>query len=158
MRWLAHWESMERMTATAATMRRMQMADGRPYLLPLTPLGSAMLATIPIGEEIDIKIARERSLPQHKLFWALLEHVAKASAFETPEKLLAAIKLRLGRYDLLAMPNGKVVPVPQSISFGKMPQDEFRKFFDQAVELICAEVVPGADKDGLLAEVEAMLK
>jgi hypothetical protein len=126
-------------------------------LLPVDPRDDAMLAGIALGETIAIKLVRGRSLPQHRLFFGILDHVAKATAFETAERLLVALKIRLGRYDLLAMPNGKMVPVPQSISFAKMDQADFAKFFDDALRLICTEVIPGTERDDLIREVETML-
>lgn len=98
---------------------------------------------------------RSRSLPQHRLFWRILQHVAKATQWEYPERLLIALKIRLGRYDLLQLPNGKLAPVPHSISFRKMPQEAFQEFFDQCLWLICTEVLPGYDPEALMREVEA---
>ena len=38
-----------------------------------------------------------------------------------------------------------------------MGQDEFRKFFDAALDCIVTEVIPGLDKKHLVQEVEEML-
>src|SRR5215472_401407 len=126
-------------------------------LLPASEADDAAILKIPLGETFSVQIIRGRSLQHHRLFFALLDHVAKASKFETTERLLVALKVRLGRYDLLAMPNGKVVPVPQSISFAAMDQTEFEKFFNDGVRVICEEVLPGTNRDDLIMQVEAML-
>ncbi len=104
-----------------------------------------------MGESVLVTVRRSRSAEQHRLFWAVLQHVAEAGHFETPEKLLAAVKLALGRYDLMKLPNGKVVPVLQSISFGAMDQDDFQRFMDEALRVICRDVVPGTTVEELLA-------
>lgn len=114
------------------------------------PSTDAALAQIDLGAFVVVKITRPRSLAQHRLFFAVLTHVAEATDFDTPEQLLVALKIALGRYDLMKLPNGKVVPVPQSISFASMPHDAFCRFFDDAVRLICRDVLPGVLPDDLL--------
>jgi hypothetical protein len=142
-------------------MRRAPAAMQSPQpwvLVPVNDRGRAEVSKIPLGETVVISIMRDRSLPQHRLFFGILDHVAKASAFETAERLLVALKVRLGRYDLMKLPNGQVVPVPQSISFAKMGTDDFQKFFDDSVRLICDEVIPGTNASDLVDEVQLMLQ
>ncbi len=129
----------------------------RSGLLPADERAEVRLAKVPLGEVVEIEIRRGRSLPQHRLFWAVLQHVSAASKFETPEQLLVALKVRLGRYDLMRIPNGKVVPVPRSIRFAAMDQDDFQKFMDDSIRVICEEVIPGTIGDDLIREVELML-
>lgn len=139
-------------------MRRAPAPVGAPHshmLIPSDDRACEQIKKLPIGEDFAVKIVRGRSLPQHRLFWAVLSHVAEASQWESPERLLVALKIRLGRYDLMQMANGKVVPVPDSISFAAMTQDEFQKFFDDAVNVICAEIVPGMDSAQLISEAQS---
>src|SRR5215469_14746582 len=96
-------------------------------------------------ELVVVRIRRNRSLPQMKLFFAILDHVAEATAYAHREVLLKWLKLQLHRYDWMMMPDGEVIRVPHSISFPAMPQGEFQRFFDQAMEVICTEVLPGYD-------------
>ncbi len=126
-------------------------------LIPTDDRAIDAIGKVPAGESFGIRIVRDRSLPQHNLFWAVLDRVGRATKFENAERLLVALKIRLGRYDLMKMPNGKIVPVPHSISFGAMTQGEFQTFFDEAVNLICSEVLPGTTSEALLAEASAML-
>jgi hypothetical protein len=138
-------------------MRRMPAGTlvGYPFsLVPQDHAGAELLAKIPLGEDVAVKIMRDRSLPQHRLFWVVLRYVAEASEWETAEKLLVALKLRLGRYDLMKLPSGKVVPVPDSISFAAMAQDAFQQFMERSIAIICSEVLPGMDGDRLIVEAE----
>lgn|GEM_PF-296313 len=144
----------------AILVRKAPAPPGAPHkdmLLPADSHAAAALAALPIAETIAVKVVRERSLPMHRLFFGILQHVAENSRFETAERLLVALKIRLGRYDLCRLPNGRCVPVPQSISFAAMDQTEFRRFFDDAVKLICEEVLGGMDSAQLIRDVEAML-
>ncbi len=138
-------------------MVRRGVGRGRYTLIPVDERAADAIGRMPEGEAIGIRIMRKRSLPQHNLFWAVLDHVAKATKFENAERLLVALKIRLGRYDLMEMPNGRVVPIPQSISFGEMTQDEFQKFFDESIALICSEVLPGTDSEALIGKFDVML-
>lgn len=144
----------------ALLMRRAPAPIGAPYrdcLVPADDAAAEAIGKIPIGEAVLIQTKRGRSLQQHRLFWGLLSYVAEASEWETAERLLVAIKVRLGRYDLVKMPNGKCVPAPHSISFSAMKQDEFADFFNQAVDVICQDVLPSMDSAQLIAEAQSAL-
>jgi hypothetical protein len=114
--------------------------------------GEAAMAKIPTGTQVLAKVSRPRSLRQHRMFWALLTHVSEATDYDTPEQLLVAIKIALGRYDLVKLPSGKVVPVTHSSSFASMPHDDFCVFLDGALRLICRDVLPGMTTDDLIRE------
>lgn len=109
------------------------------------------------GDLVAGNLHRSRSLPQNRLYWGILRHVAAATKFETKEKLHVALKMRLGYFEMYEMPNGKVVPVVDSMSFSSAGQDEFAPYFDRAVRLICEEVLGGMDSGDLIAEVQALL-
>lgn len=141
-------------------MRRVSAPIGSPMpyaLMPSDARAAEAVAKLPLGEDVAVSVKRGRSLHQHRLFWAILQRVAEASKWETPERLLVALKVRLGRYDLMQLPNGKVVPVPDSIAFSAMTQDSFQRFMDESIGLICSEVLPGTDSADLVAEVQSML-
>lgn len=126
-------------------------------LIPFDDRAIDAIGKVPAGEAFGIRIVRERSLPQHNLFWRVLDKVGRATEFENARKLLVALKIRTGRYDLMMLPGGKVTPVAHSISFAEMSQTEFQEFFDEAMNLICSEVLGGYDREMLLAEASAML-
>ena len=92
-----------------------------------------------------------------RLYWAIVEHVATATGYESADLLHLALKVRLGYYEAPRLPNGKVIVVLESIAFDAMTQDEFQKFMDAAINVICAEVVPGSNREELIAEVNGML-
>lgn len=127
---------------------------GDAVLMPADTLTAETVRKLKQDETVELRIVKDRSLPQHRLFWSLLTYVAQNSKWENPERLLVALKIRLGRYDLLQLPNGKTVPVPHSISFAKMEQPEFQKFMDEAVRIICTEVLDGYDSARLLNEAQ----
>lgn len=123
-------------------------------LMPCDDQGYEEIEKLGHDEEVQIRIVRERSNPQLRLFWSILDHVAKNTDWEDPERLLVALKVRLGRYDLCKLPNGKAVPVPHSIAFDKMSQEDFQLFMDRAVQVICQDVLGGYDSQALINEVQ----
>lgn len=141
-------------------IRRAPAPPGAPYrdaLIPADDQAAALMAKLPLGEVVTMKLKRDRSTPQQRLYWGILQHISEASQWETAERLHVALKIRLGYFDLLQLPNGKAVPVPQSTAFDKMDQAEFQDYFDRSIRLICTEVVPGTDSERLIAEVQTML-
>jgi hypothetical protein len=123
-------------------------------LMPCDEESYQAIGALQRDEEVQIRIVRERSNPQLRLFWTVLDHVARNTDWEDSERLLIALKVRLGRYDLCQLPNGKTVPVPHSISFDKMPQEQFQTFMERALDVICADVLGGYDKDQLVREAQ----
>lgn len=127
-------------------------------LYPVSPDAKAFMAKLDKHERVFVKVDRSRSGQQHRLFFAILTHVAEASEFETAERLLVWCKVRLGRYDLMKMPGyATPQPYPHSISFSAMKQSEFQRFFNDSIRVICEEVIPGTNSDELIADVEVML-
>jgi hypothetical protein len=127
-------------------------------LLPVTEWDREHLLDIPEGRDLTVKITRTRSPKQHRLFWSLLAKVVENHPYYTnPEQLLTWLKIRLGWVDAVMMHDGNIWSQTRSISFHSMGQDDFRKFFNQCVDVIVAEVIPETDKDALLDEVFSML-
>lgn len=105
------------------------------------------------GDHVMARIDRPRSLPQMRLYWSVLHHVAESTHWENAERLHVALKVRLGLYDLCKLPNGKTVPVVSSASFDAMNQDEFQKYMDGALKVLCEESLGGMVVDDLIDEV-----
>ncbi len=127
-------------------------------LVPVGPEGQAILDRLKLGDRVLVKMHRPRSIEQSRLFWAFLTKVAEATEFDSPERLLTHLKVALGRYDLERLPDGRPGIVPHSISFASMSQDDFHKFFDESVKLICSEMLPGVESADLIAEIHGMLE
>lgn len=117
-------------------------------LVPADADASAALSRVKDGEPVAVKLCRGRSLRQHCMFWAHLTAVAEATEWETPERLLVALKVALGYYDVVKLPNGRAVPAPHSISFAEMTQDEFQRFMDQSMDLIDRDILGGRALSG----------
>lgn len=130
--------------------------DGKA-LVPADATAAAMVAKLKTGDKLLVKVHRARNPEHHGKFFALLSFIADNTDGWTTDSLLVAIKLALKRYDLVRLPNGKVIPAPQSISFESMSQDEFARFYDDAVALLLEHVVPKWSRADLETGVREIL-
>ena len=99
-----------------------------------------MLSQVPQGAVLKVSWTRPRSLPHHRLFFALLQKVYKNSAapelcksFDTFRDL---VTIGAGHFEMVRLPERPPFPIAKSISFNKMGQDEFNTFFDAAMAAI----------------------
>lgn len=110
------------------------------------------------GQWLRIEFSTPRNIKHHRLLFALLTLIAENSeVYDTTEKALYAVKLCSGYVDPMADPRtGEVIPVPRSIAFDRMDQEEFEQFYAAALDAVCRHIVPWldeADRDQLLAEI-----
>lgn len=127
-------------------------------LVPCSLMDEEALMEFPADKDLVAQLHRPRSTKQHRFFMGLLRLVCDNSDFyRRPEQLLLWLKVRLGYVEEVRFHDDKVHWVARSISFNSMKQDEFRRFFDDSVDLIVSEVLPQMDKNALITEVEHML-
>jgi hypothetical protein len=123
-------------------------------LIPADEESEAVLAKIPVGNFVMVKIRQPRNILHHRKLFALLNLVvANQDHYETTEHLLAAIKVATGHCDTYPMRDGNVAYIPKSISFSAMDQSVFDKFWDAAVTFIVTKVIPGMDRADLENEI-----
>ncbi len=124
------------------------LVKDRSGVTPASAYDAALMAEQPIGAQFEAKPMKARSLPQLRMYWAMLTNLVDATAlgdrYPTPAKLHDAILRELGyvsvSYDLAS---GKPYVTRDSTAFDKMTADEFRVFFDRATARL-SEIV-GAD-------------
>jgi hypothetical protein len=92
------------------------------------------IARLGEGDILECDTRKARHPAHHRKFFALLN-----SAFENQDKyrnrtdLLVALKLRCGWYDEYITHDGKLVYIPQSLSWARMGQEDFAKFYNEAI-------------------------
>lgn len=126
-------------------------------LVPADRLAAEDVEKLALGKPVLVEARQPRSLPHHRLLFALLRKVTENMDGVTEHALLSWLKVKLGHVEHMPLGFGRSYEAPASISFTAMPQPEFRAFFDGAVDLICREVIPGLGKPELLAEVYDMV-
>lgn len=90
-----------------------------------------------LHSDVEVTIRKRRSLPQLRLYWAMLNNVVEATgAYPDAEHLHEAVKMELGMTSPMRLMTGEVVWVPDSVALSKMDSAQFQRFFDQAAELL----------------------
>lgn len=106
------------------------------------------------GSTLRGRFSQPRSLPRHRLYWAVLsEVVAATDLWPTPEDLHEAVKLELRMVRGVALLNGEVRFLCASIAFDAMDEGQFRIFFDRAMDAI--RVATGIDIEAAIAAAKA---
>lgn len=140
------------------------MASERPPIL-VVRRGNALYALddsaalfiqeLPSGKPLKAKVTRPRSLPQHRLYWAIVQKIVDNLDGITDDEMHDWIKRQLGYVTVIKFKSGPETFV-QSIAFDKMPQDEFERFFDGFLKLLNERIFPGMGA-AFEAEGRAML-
>lgn len=125
---------------------------------PCSLVDEEALQEFPAEKDLSVTISRTRSTKQHRFFWTILNKICENHAeYRRAEQLLLWLKIRLGYVEEVRFHDDKVWWVAQSISFNAMDQEEFRKFFHAALDVIVEEVIPGLNTSELIVEVEQLL-
>ncbi len=107
------------------------------------------LRTLAPGEIYKVELTRPRNLKFHRLFMGLLTEVHKnlpdemTAKYPTVDRLLWEVKIQTGHFDMHETLGGKFVPIPKSISFARMEQGDFDKFFSNAIGVVRKFIIPG---------------
>lgn len=106
-------------------------------LKPAGPFDAERLDSYAFGSTVEVSIKQRRSLPQLRLYWSVLaKAVDNLDGYPSAEALHEALKLHLGYVEPLLTVTGQKVWRPMSASFAKMSAEEFRVFFDRAVDVL----------------------
>lgn len=120
--------------------------------------GVEAIKGIPLGEVIKAEWSRPRNYKFHKYFFAMLKLIVENTdgRFKSSKHLLQAVKIGVGSCDLITLKDGTEIWFPHSISFAKMGEDQFRDFFNKAVDWVILNVLP-VEKHELERELFSML-
>lgn len=92
------------------------------------------------GEFVELRTHRERIGWFHRKHMALEQSVFEhQDKFETFESFRTWLKVGAGFVDWYPGPKGGVIPVPRSISYAKLEEEDMGKFHDEAVAFLRTE-------------------
>ncbi|MCB0446055.1 MAG: DUF1367 family protein [Gelidibacter sp.] len=131
------------------------------HLAPMTDDDRQNLKSIKVGDEIKCKISRPRNIGHHRKFFAFLNLVVEnmpeslEDRFSSTSDLLDELKMQLGYREMRTSLTGKEYYKPKSISFAKMDQSEFEKFYNDSIDLVCTHILPGVEKQEIIEHLVA---
>lgn len=112
-----------------------------------------ILSKLKINEVVRVNYSKPRNYEHHKKFRAMINLVfSNQDKYETEEDLIIELKLRAGHYKEHLTLRGKVIYVPESLSFENCDQIEFEKFYNKAIN-ICLKYFIKADNEELIQEI-----
>lgn len=89
------------------------------------------------GEMVDIRTHRQRSGPFHRRHMLIEQRLFEAQErFDHFEQFRNWLKVGAGFCDWIVGPKGGVIPVPKSISFAKLEEDEMRAVHDDMIAFV----------------------
>jgi hypothetical protein len=122
-------------------------------LAPHAPYDVEMFQRYPENVPLRLQLAQPRSGPRHRLYRVILRIVAENNRFySTEDALHKSLLVACGVVEPVITLEGEIIFAPSSTAFEAMPEDEFKIYFDKAMELITTMVIPGLDLDELMKE------
>ena len=133
-------------------------------LVPLDEFDAEQKSKLRLDSDVKVKVSYPRNLEFHRKLMALcritadnLPHaIAEERHIYNTETMLAAIKIDLGMFDVVDVAGRSIVRL-HSISFAKMDESEFERFYDRAVTDILENYLIGADREELKEEVKQFI-
>lgn len=108
--------------------------------MSLRPFGresAELLSKLPHGKPLFAEVRQPRNGKHHRLFWSLCHRIGE-SVGSDGDAVAHVLKLRTGHCREIRTKRG-VELMPLSISFAKMDQTDFSKFFDKCLDIITSE-------------------
>lgn len=108
------------------------------------------------GDSVYVQFKNARSLPRQRLYWSLVRQVFKNNThFGSENSLHKMLLLACGVTEPLFTVDGDIQLLPSSTAFEAMEEDEFRQYFDKAMEIITTKIMPGTSIELLLNEAKS---
>ena len=92
--------------------------------------------SVKFGEVVEVSIKKIRNYRFHCKYMVMVTEVFKnQEVYDDFTHFLTYIKIAVGHYDPYVI-DGEIVKVPKSISFERMEQHEFERFYSDSIDAI----------------------
>ncbi|MEY9147494.1 MULTISPECIES: hypothetical protein [Bradyrhizobium] len=126
------------------------------HLIPHAAYDVEMFQSIPENVPVRTQFAQPRSGPRHRLYRVILRIVTNnTDLFASEESLHDTLLLANGVVRPVMTTAGEIIMIPSSTAFDAMGEEDFKAYFDAALETIQSHIIPGIDLDELLKEARA---
>lgn len=112
------------------------------------------LSRLPAGEPLQVEVKRPRNVRMHQKFWALAHELSKASGYSA-DVIVDVIKIRTGHCKVVKA-GRDLIQIPSSISFAKMDQLKFQRFYEEALDVVVRDFLPHLRGESV-ARIEEMV-
>jgi hypothetical protein len=96
-----------------------------------------------LGETLKADVRKPRAHRSLRRYWALVNLVYQNSEqFKSPEAVHAYLKIRAGHCTpIVSKSTGEVFLVPDSISYDRLDETEFRAVWERVVQVVADEIL-----------------
>jgi hypothetical protein len=123
------------------------------HLVPFANYDREKFDDLPLDKVLRVNIAQQRSQPRHRLYRVVLRQVVKnTDLFVDEDSLHKTLLLGCGVIEPVLTVTGEIIMTPSSTAFDAMKEDKFKAYFDQALNIISTNIIPGVDIEELLEE------
>lgn len=110
-------------------------------LIPVDGRAREIVHQLKFGDKVLVQVRRPRNPEHNAIAHMVFRYIGQARG--VPEDIVKLwLKRECGLIDVVKLPNGKRVPDVKSVAFESMTQDEFQAFWNDALEVIKAEILP----------------
>lgn len=109
--------------------------------MALKPWGAesaAIVGKVAFGKPVEVTVRSPRNSKHSALFWVLCHRIGDAIGVDA-ENVSDLLKIETGHCDIIRSKKHGELRLPRSISFAKMDQETFGKFFAKCLAVIEAE-------------------
>jgi len=118
------------------------------YFIPETVEDQEIAKGIKAGETIAVKWSKPRNPGNHRRYFAMIGVIIDnmpetvPDRYHNPEYLRYETLIGIGHCEWRTSRNGTGYPVPKSIAFDKMDEDEFRDIYSRTVNYLLKHFCP----------------
>jgi hypothetical protein len=147
---------------TKAAFIVVQTGAGR-VLAPVDDDGREIVGALALTKPVMVHVHAARNPGHHRMLFAVFKVLTDAGVWDADmDALLEWMKYATHLVRNSIDHNDKIHTIPKSIAFESMPQDQFRRWFDRVIYVICQRLLKTDDwqalRDSILEIVEGDLK
>lgn len=122
-----------------------QTGAGR-VLVPVDDDGREQIGALRPDKPVIVHVHAARNPGHHRMLFAVFKLLQESGVWEADmDGLLEWMKYATNKVRTSIDHNGNAHIVPKSIAFESMPQDEFKRWFDRVIYVICERLLPDFD-------------
>ena len=124
-------------------------------LSPADDEGRAVLRRIETGHTVMVDIHRRRANKSLARWWVLCQLIADNSeTIKSKEQASDLLKILAGHCtSIVSKSTGEVYQIADSISFGRLSEDEFQAVWQRAVRAVTEHILPGITEADVEQEI-----
>jgi len=144
------------MTINTTLTKRPALHKGEVGFFPDNPMSQDDIAVFAMYAETMHAIRTERNLQALKFLWGLVHKTAdNTDYFLDKDDAMDSLKIKVGYSKSVYDPHTREMEVrPKSLKH--ISDEQLRLLTERMMDVICAEIIPGMEKNTLRKEIEEM--